>query len=320
MDKKLLKLASCALIALLAQVNTSLSNSKSYPDTSGDTKMYFCTAADDKHFKWLIHLIASIHKFNFDEVGEIAVFDLGFTPCEIEELNAIEKVKVYEVEKTHPDLLTYFKVRPNGRMARGWYAWKPVVIKQALDMFPYVLYMDSGVTVGMDLGPIFEHIRNKGYYLMGSGWPLAPTLTKKVRNYFTLNAPYLKFILEKTSMTATVQGLTRGMLKDYILPMYELTKDLSLFEDDGTAPDGFGQARHDQSIASIFAYMLGLELFDYPYTPILEDSNATQINIWSAIRFTREKINLKYMKKFLHYSDPLKVCLDVKEDKTFIMN
>lgn len=320
MKQKLQTSVQCFIILILLLSHTMATASKSYPDTSGDTKMYFCMAADDQHFRWLIHLIASIHKYDFDEVGEIAVFNLGFTPCQIEELNAIEKVKVYEVEKTNPNLLTFFTVRPNGRSARGWYAWKPVVIKQALEMFPYVLYMDSGVTLGMSMKPIFEHIRSRGYYLMGSGWPLGPTITKKVRKHFKLDTPKLRYIPSSTSMTATIQGLTRSMLKDYVLPMYELTKDLSFFEDDGSAPNGFGGARHDQSIASVLAYILHLEMFNYPYTPTLEDSNETTINIWDAIRFTRDKINLKYMKKFLRYRDPSKICLEINTHKDFIFN
>lgn len=85
-------------------------------------KMYFCTTADERYFPLLINLIGSIHKVNFDELGEIAVFDLGFTEQQLDELHCIEKVRVYNVELTHPDLL-----KPNSRLKRGWYAWKPVV-------------------------------------------------------------------------------------------------------------------------------------------------------------------------------------------------
>ena len=96
--------------------------------------MNFCTAADAKYFKRLLNLIGSLHHTNFDQTKEIAVFDLGLTNDQKETLNGIQKVKLYSIELTHPDLLTQFVVR---KIVPGWYAWKFVVLKQTLDIFPY---------------------------------------------------------------------------------------------------------------------------------------------------------------------------------------
>lgn len=288
-------------------IDNTIPDIKPNTEAHYDTKMYFCVGADKQNFHGLINLIGSIHKFNFDDIGEIAVFNLGLTKCQREEFNAIEKVNVYEVEKTNPDLLTLFKVKKDGTLARGWYAWKPVIIKQALDLFPYVLYLDSGVTVGMDLGPIFEHIRNKGYFLLGSGLPLGPTITKNVRTHFALDTQ-LKNILSLTSINSSIQGYTQDLYNDYVLPMYNLSKDLSLFADDGSAPNGFGGSRPDQSTASIFAYLLHLEMFNYPYKPTLEDHHSTTINIRTALRLTGNKINLDKMRQPIHHNTMYKIC------------
>src|SRR5439155_21284257 len=50
---------------------------------------YFCTAADSSYFTHLLNLIGSIHKISFDQLGEIAVFDLGLHQEQVEELNKI---------------------------------------------------------------------------------------------------------------------------------------------------------------------------------------------------------------------------------------
>jgi len=225
---------------------------------------YFCTAADTEHFNYLLNLIGSIHKHHFHDTEEIAVFNLGFTKEQIKQLKQIEKVGLYEVERTHPDLLTHFKVRPEGRTARGWYAWKPVVIKQALDMFPYVIYMDSGMSVRQSFDSLFEHIKENGYFFYSCGHNVRWMTTRYVLDYFNLDSPERSFILNNNTygISAGFQGLSRKVYEDYVLPMYELSKNIQLFEDDCTTPNGFGTGRHDQTLFSIFVKLLGLNVHD----------------------------------------------------------
>ena len=48
--------------------------------------MYFCTAADDKHYPLLLNMIGSIHKHNFYDVENIFVYDLGLNDINKQEL------------------------------------------------------------------------------------------------------------------------------------------------------------------------------------------------------------------------------------------
>jgi len=212
--------------------------------------MYFCTAADEKHYPWLLHLIGSIHNVNFNETNTIAVFDLGFTKQQRRYLSSIQKVQIFDVERTHPDILKFFQSRPNPekKMVRGWYAWKPVVIKQALEKFPYLMYLDSGCVVLKPLNNLFSYIQEHGYCLFNNYGKISDHATQYVRNKF-------KTYLDAPNITAGVQGLSRKAYDPYVLPMYELSKKLKNFQDDGTAPGGFGWARHDQTLFSILASM-----------------------------------------------------------------
>lgn len=224
--------------------------------------MYFCIPSDSKFFDKLLMLIGSIHYTNFVKTKEIAVFNLGLTKKQVNFLNTIEKVSVHNVELTHPDLLKYFKKNKSKNQVRGWYAWKPVVIKQSLDMFPYVLYLDAGCCVLLPLDDIFEYIQAHGYILFENHarYTIGEHCTKSVHKHFMLSSSQNNWILDTTPIIAGIQGLSRVVYDSYVMPIYELTKKLNFFEDDGSAPLGFGFARHDQTLFSIQARLLGYEV------------------------------------------------------------
>jgi len=223
--------------------------------------MYICTCADAEFFPKLLNFIGSVHKYNFKKLKEIAVFDLGFTADQIKKLNKIRKVAVYDIEITHPDLLKHFDVgRRDGRLVRGWYAWKPVAIKQALDMFPYVLYSDAGSVILKPLDNLFKHIKQNGYFfLRGSKNKLGLRTPEHVTKTFNLDSEERKYILNSVGLAAGFMGLTRKYYDNFVLPMYELSHNIDHFVDDGssTLP-----ARHDQILFSMYARLLGLEIKD----------------------------------------------------------
>ncbi|MBD3231188.1 hypothetical protein GF322_00845 [Candidatus Dependentiae bacterium] len=243
-------------------------------------ELFFCTASDSDFFGCLIQLIGSIHKTNFDKTKKIAVFDLGLTGKQRDYLNTIDKVEVFDVEKTHPDILKKFDINKFGKKARGWYAWKPVVFKQALDMFDYFLYVDAGTIILKPLDNLFYYIQKKGYFLLedqpwhikyldsqenvilnkNEEFKIKDLCTQHVLNIFNLNSKKNNWIAQSKGIISGVQGLSKALYQNYVLPIYELTKDLKNFQDDGSARYGFGWARHDQSIFSIFSRFLKLDL------------------------------------------------------------
>ena len=227
--------------------------------------LYFCTASDAKFFDILKSFIGSVHKTNFDHLGEIAVFDLGLGQEQIDEINSMQKVHVYEVERTHPDILKPVKIYSGNKIVPGCYAWKPVAIKQALDMFPYVLWQDAGNVVLKPLDELFEHIRQHGYFLMGSGTDWKNTIgnhiTQRLIKKFHLDKTDKKWLLNTLDVSSCTIGIARNhrVYYDLIVPVYELTRDVDNFLDDGTYPKGFGGWRLEQIVFSIFARLLELK-------------------------------------------------------------
>jgi hypothetical protein len=225
--------------------------------------MNFCTASDAKYFTRLLNLIGSLHHTNFENTQEIAVFDLGLTDDQMEILSNIEKVKLYSVELTHPDLLTQFEVE-SGKMVPGWYAWKFVILKQALDIFSYTLWIDAGSTVMRPLDDLFKHINQNGYFLATTGiahYPIYRSATRYVKEKFNLYLPENQWILSQDVVMGGIIGVSHKCLYNFVLPAYELAYDIRNFIDDGTAPGGFGTARHDQPLLSILAYSNNLKVF-----------------------------------------------------------
>lgn len=222
--------------------------------------MDFVTVSDTEHFPWAKNLIESILKYNYTKVSRIAVFDLGLLPSEINELKEMPFVEVHEIENINPDMRKKFAVRTNERLARGWYSWKPVVLKQAFELFPDFLYLDSGIEVMSPLDDIFYEIKNAGYYLYDCPHLIFPVVTDRLVKLLELDRSENKWILEKNGISAGIIGLSQSMRDSFIMPVYEWASNIYHFEDNGTAPWGYGFARYEQAMLSVLAHKLGLKL------------------------------------------------------------
>ncbi|MDR3646570.1 MAG: glycosyltransferase [Candidatus Babeliales bacterium] len=237
----------------------------------------FCTASDSNYFPLLINLIGSIHATNFDNINEIAVFDLGLEAEQINHLNTMKKVRVYEIEKANPDIIKSVVVNNWGKKVPGWYSFKPVAIKQALEMFETVLWVDAGTTILKPIDHLFKYIKQEGYFICTMGdelennklmHPVRWQTTKFLIDKFDLNSDENVWIMDQEIIGANFIGLSRKSYNEIALPFYELAKDIRNFIDDGTTPNGFGTARHDQTVFNIIAYLAKLKIYKQDYTQI----------------------------------------------------
>jgi len=223
--------------------------------------MYFCTAADEKHYPLLVNMIGSIFHHNFYDVVSVRVYDIGLTDIQKAELANMKKVTVCEVERTNPDILTYIETGVN-RHVRGLFAWKPVLIKDTLDHCEYALYLDAGTTILKPLNQLFRHIKQNGYLLFDCGHSIKKMTTKYLIDKLDLQSQDSEWILSDDTfgVDAGFMGISRQVYDEYVLPAYEFAKDIKNFTDDGTCPDGWGYGRHDQTLFSILARLNGYEL------------------------------------------------------------
>jgi len=237
-----------------------------------ENKFYFVTAANAGYFDALINMIGSLHATNYERIGQIAVFDLGMTEDQRNTLSKIEKLSIHAVDIVNPDLLKPFNTRAWGKPVPGWYAWKPVIIKQALDMFPCVLYIDAGTTVYRPLDDLFDHIKKHGYFLHnGCSWHVARMTTDYVKSRFDLYNDARKWVLGESvyGLEAGFMGLTARVYEKFVMPMYQLAKhDLRAFVDDGTCVGGFGNSRHDLTLFSLCALLNNMHIYHHFEKPL----------------------------------------------------
>ena len=231
---------------------------------SDSIPMYFSTVSDEKHYPMLLNLIGCLHRLHFDDIAEISVFNLGLTQQQKQELLQIEKVALCEIEKTNPYIFDLIETGPN-RVVRGLFSWKPVVIKQSLDKYPYVLYMDAGTTILKSLTGLFKHIIQNGYFLTDCGKSIRWQATKTVIDRLKVEPELLAD--DVLGVTAGFIGVSRSFYDNFIKPVYELCFDINNFIDDGSCPEGYGCARHDQTLFSIQARRLGLKVYNHDREP-----------------------------------------------------
>ncbi|HEY2810828.1 MAG TPA: hypothetical protein VGJ00_05525 [Rhabdochlamydiaceae bacterium] len=230
---------------------------------------YYCTGASSRYFYPLLNLIGSIHRTNYENLVEIAIFDLGLKESQLNLLNTISKVKTYKIQQNNPQLLTFYYCPGTELSYLGWYSWKPVVIKEILDVFPYVLWMDATCEVLTPLDDLFAHIEKKGHFLstIGEGasnrkieHPIRWSTTNCVRKFFHLDNTENAWVLDKEHIMACLIGASKNSYSRFAKEWFEMTDDIRLFADDGTAPYGYGRCRYEQTLLSIIAHLKGLEI------------------------------------------------------------
>lgn len=273
-----------------------------------DQGMFFCIATDATFFQPARNLIASLHKVNFNEINQIAVFDIGMTCKQREEMQKIAKVTVYDPEIIHKDMLKEMITRPNGKKGRGYYTWKPVVVKQALDMFPYVFYIDAGVTVHSKFDLIFDYLREHGYFFVDCGHTIRQMMTRPVIERFNLNDS----LLDSYGLWSGGMGLSREIYDSFIMPVYELAHDISYFIDDGSAPNGFGWARYDQKIYSMQARLCNFTVLegqiDGQTSTLSVAGQLFPFQLYTLLSRSRFKYKWDDMKKYIHKKGEYAFC------------
>jgi hypothetical protein len=213
----------------------------------------FVTAADDAYFARVIGLIGSIIK-HVHSPYSISLYNLGLSTRNAAYLKQIPNVTVKEVEQANPHITQpYLKHKCHTSKVIGCYTWKPVVIKQEMELYDQVFWIDAGTNLMADFAPLWEHTKNKGYFFSGIndiGWQCCKYVIDKLQLSDEL--------ISKQAFCTAYVGLTKAYYESFVLPCYEYAKDINLFFDDGTAGGGRTAGRHDQTILSVQAALIGL--------------------------------------------------------------
>jgi len=298
---------------------------------SSSQKIVVCTAADQANFSELSSLIGSIHKINYTDLECIVVFDLGMSWDQRQLLEHMQKVKLCSVELTHPNLLKhvycgsyYLCGGKYGKVVRGWNAWRPVIIKQTTQLYDHFLYMDPGCVVLKSLTHLSQQTQKSGYFFIqetqiinNQQTLIKDFCTDTIVNFFGFHDPKFAWMINMPLINPALQGISTKLLHDYTLPLYELTKELHIFQDNGTGIHGFGFAGHDVVICSTLVHFLHLNIYKkssdnkmcFKLTNVIQLPNPHSENkedLSSNIMYKDERINGKTAKELLNKIIPEK--------------
>lgn len=225
-----------------------------------EKNLNFVTIADKEFYPKVINLISDIQTYHVGKIGQIAVFDIGFTQEQRDNLNNMSYVKVYDLEKVNPYQFIKYKTNNLGKVVRGWFSFKPIALKQASELFNDFLYIDGGLRLKSSIEPLYQILRKKGYLFIDGGSRLWEITSQSIVMKMKLFEDERKKILNRFGMSAGMQGITREVYSNYVYPLYKYAHDIEYFVDDGTALLGFGFSRHDQTISSIQARLNNLKI------------------------------------------------------------
>lgn len=264
--------------------------------------LYVVTASDATYYDSLKYMIGSLHATNYNKLGALGIANLGMTSEQIHELEKIDKVFVFDVDKVHPDIIAPVRVNNGGKYVPGWYAWKSVIMKQMLEKYPHVFYMDATTIVLKPLDELLQYVKEHDYFVCTIGDDAIPEkhtvgwgTTQRVIDAFGLRDAGKQWVLDQEPLLTGFYGVTRKGAAAFIDPMYECAKKMDLYIDDGTAPHGFGSGRHDQAVMSVIGYLNNLKIFKQDHkqeTPMMLDIKGTLMPLHITWRGENDKTTI----------------------------
>jgi hypothetical protein len=196
------------------------------------------TATNSPYYESLLGLISSIHKFGYNTVDKVLVYDIGLTQEEINSLRNLEKVDVIEFtedeKNSHPEFLV-------GKS----HVYKNYCLKHASKFNENVLWVDSGACFINNFDEIFEKIDYEDIFLVGD-----IHLNKTYTHDECVNI--MNATEDELMSNQLWSGLVGFKSEGKYQELIDLSSDFSLVEN--CCNGNHQNHRHDQSILSILAY------------------------------------------------------------------
>lgn len=171
-----------------------------------EQKPVLITASYKFMYKHLRNFVGSSILHESDR--KIVVYDLGLSDEQRRELETIQNIKIihfnFDKYPTHVKELSNF-------------AWKPLVIQDALQNFQTIVYIDSGLEIISNLEEIDEILQKDGFYFV-------PHIEKDVKLLELTHEGMFSFLGEKPELfekfilcSGEIQGYVRNSKAHHVL-------------------------------------------------------------------------------------------------------
>ncbi|XP_013391951.1 uncharacterized protein LOC106160006 [Lingula anatina] len=197
-------------------------------------------------FPGLKNLVGSVHKWSPDR--DIVVWDLGLSPEQVAEVKTWCRVtyRKFDFDKYPPHLRNLHT-----------YAWKPVIVKEMVDTYERVLWIDAGSHINDSMSTMDQLMWEDGYILIqGQDADTTLFLHEKMCLHLGLKKTSFK---NKPSFAGGFNGWSNRpyLYQKLLIPWFTCALTQRCI-----APEGASLANHrfDQSALTVISYSSGLDL------------------------------------------------------------
>jgi len=203
------------------------------------------TASSENHFVTLRWLLWSINRY--EPKVPLIVYDLGFSDKQVERLKEIPNIDFRRFPfESYPD---YFNIN----VARGEYAWKPVIIELVSREYKSIIWMDAGDEVTGPLDNTWNFIEQRGFYSGVSQGTISTWTHPDMLKAFKLDPNVYG---NKRNCNAAFLGFGNKVRESILIPW----RDCAL-KRECIAPIGSNRGNHrqDQAALTLIVYMNDFE-------------------------------------------------------------
>lgn len=207
--------------------------------------MVIVSAADKAYFSGLLNLVGSMHYWSPDT--QIIIYDLGLSEHQLQEITHWRNVQVVH---NVPG-----KEAPVHCKQSKLYAWKPVILLDAIQHNEAILWLDAGSDIRTSLEPIKVSLETDGHFFV-QGQDLDMTSMSHNGSYLKLGTTKPEFA-GKPHFAGSPQAYVRnGRAHEEILkPLNTAAREKHCIAPPGS---NLSNHRYDQTLLSILIYQSDL--------------------------------------------------------------
>ncbi len=207
--------------------------------------MVIVSAANEAYFSGLLNLVGSMHYWSPE--SQIIIYDLGLTDSQLRE--------IAHWRNAHLVQNFFGNEIPAHCKQLKLYAWKPVILLDAIQQNEAILWLDAGSDIRASIEPIKISLETEGHFFV-QGQDLDMTKMSHHGSYLKLGATKEEF-RGKPHFAGNLQAYVRnGRAHEKILKPL----DAAAREKHCIAPPGSNLSNHryDQTLLSILIYQSDL--------------------------------------------------------------
>ncbi|XP_013421930.1 uncharacterized protein LOC106181926 isoform X1 [Lingula anatina] len=213
---------------------------------SDNYNLTIVTASNKKFYKALVNFVGSVHFW--EPSTNLVIYDLGLRESQREFIQTWCRTELLKFD---------FKSFPPHFATVDQFAWKPIIIREAVRRFGVILWSDAGSDIRGPLTKIREYLHlDKYFFVQGQDTDMVETCHKMMFDYLHQNVTRFK---GKYSYAGGLHGWVKDSraFNEILQPWVTCAMNVDCISPNGAS---LYDHRFDQSALSILAHSSGLNI------------------------------------------------------------